>query len=426
MASESEIVSFKTKAWADPRMVDWYAKRVTENVGDNRLKNHIETGLIRTLAHGHDILDVGIGSGRASLPLLDTGISLTGIDSSQAMLDECRRRADGRPIRLQVGDVNAIPFPDAAFDSLISLNVMTHFPNWREVLPEWLRVLRPGGRLVFDIYSLDHIEAVIALRGPGLEHLLPGQAEANPTAFNMRARVAELADFAHAQGIALAAIHPYCGTLGGDQNYWMQAGWANGRIWDRMKSWIAEDDKLFDFLVFLEEQGYARLNSKASARFMVVFEKSPDNGATASVLAHQRAIDAALAAPVRLSSLAPFLGMPLEDWRRRFNTHLDHPLNRLALFQLLTAGLVSGMQPDLADWLEPRHAALFDRWTLAFQLDQQIYQLASTWYQAPAYADLLEYKGVPLGPGLEYETVQALVRAAVSNNAIDPENSDHV
>lgn len=426
MASESEIVSFKTTAWADPRMVDWYAKKVTENVGDNRLKNRIETGLIASLVRGHDILDVGIGSGRASLPLLETGIALTGIDSSQAMLDECRRRAGKHPIRLQVGDVNAIPFPDAAFDSLVSLNVMTHFPNWRELLREWLRVLRPGGRLVFDIYSLDQIEAIIALRGPGLEPLLPSNAEMNPSAFNMRVRVAELAEFALAEGITLAAIHPYCGTLGGDQNYWMQQGWANGRIWNRMKSWIAEDEKLFDFLVFLEQHGYARLNSKASGRFMVVFEKSPDDGETARVSAWQDAVDAALAGPVRLSNLAPFLDLPLADWRSQFNSHLDHPPNRLMLFQLLTAGLVSGLEIDLVDWLEPRHVALFDRWLLAFQLDQQIYHLASTWYQAQPYADLLEYKGVPLGPGLEYESVQALMRAAVSSNTTDSGSSDHV
>jgi hypothetical protein len=206
----------------------------------------------------------------------------------------------------------------------------------------------------------------------------------------------------------------------------MQAGWANGRIWNRMKSWIAEDEKLFEFLVFLEQQGYARLNSKASGRFMVVLEKKPNNGDTARVMAHQAAIDAALAGPARLSNLAPFLDLPLADWRSQFNSHLDHPPNRLMLFQLLTAGLVSGMEFDLADWLEPRHVSLFDRWLLAFQLDQQIYHLASTWYQAQPYADLLEYKGVPLGPGLEYKSVQALMRAAVSSNTNDSGSSDHV
>jgi len=282
--------------------------------------------------------------------------------------------------------------------------------------------LRPGGRLVFDIYSLDHIEAVMAQRGPGLEPLLPSQAALDPATFNMRVRVAELAEFARDQGITLAAVHPYCGTLGGDSNYWMREGWAKGRIWERMKSWIAEDDHLFEFLAFLEQQGYARLNSKVSARFMVVFEKSPDSGATERVLAHQDAIDAALAEPVRLQALAPYLGMPLDKWRGRFNSHLDHPPNRLALFQLLSAGLVAGMQVDLADWLEPRHAPVFDRWILAFELDQQIYRLASTWYQAQPYADLLEYQGVPLGPGLEYETLQALMRVALAN---DQDSDDH-
>lgn len=421
MTSESEIVSFKTTAWADPGMVGWYAQRVVENVGDNRLKNRVETHLIRTLARGHDILDVGIGSGRASLPLLETGIALTGIDSSQAMLDECRRRAGGRPIRLEHGDITAIPYADESFDTLVSLNVMTHFPNWREVLPEWLRVLRPGGRMVFDIYSLDHIEAVAARRGPGLEHLLPGgldQLQANE--FQMRIKVSELAEFALAAGVRLTAIHPYLGSLGSESNFWTCEGWAKGRSWDRLKSWIADDERLFEFFLFLELEGYLHLDSTSSARFMVVIEKSADEGETERVLARQAAVASALAAPVlRLSDLAPFLGMPLAEWRATFNRHLDHPLNRLALFQLLSAGLDAGLQPELADWLEPRHVELFDRWLLAWEMDKQLYGLASGWYRAEIYEGLLEYKGVPLGPGLEYQTLQTLVRAALHNNPLD-------
>lgn len=425
MAMNNDIVHYKTQAWADPRMVEWYARRVTENVGDNRLKNRIETGLIRRLVRGREVLDVGIGTGRASLPLLDEGVALTGIDSSQAMLDECRRRAGGRPIRLQVGDVNAIPFPDAAFDSVVSLNVMTHFPHWREVLPEWLRVLRPGGRLVFDIYSLDHLEAVIARQGPGLEHLLPDQGGANPAGFNMRVRVDELARFARDRGITLAAVHPYCVSLGDDQNYWMRRGWAQGRIWTRMKSWIAEDDRLYDFLVFLEEHGFAHLHAKVGARFMVVLEKAPDAGATEAVLRRQADLEAVFSeSPLRLDRLAPYLDLPPDAWRARLAGHLAHPPNRLMLFQLLTAALECGLEPDLADWLEPGHAALFDRWMLAYQLDRQIYGLASTWYLDEPYAGLLEYKGVPLGPGLEYESVQAMMRAALSDLAGPEANKD--
>ncbi len=413
MASERDIIDYKTRAWADPRMVDWYAKRVSENVGGNRLINRVETGLIAANIQGRDVLDVGIGSGRASLPLLDEGITVTGIDSSRAMLDECRRRAGGRPIRLEVGDVTAIPFAAEAFDSVVSLNVLTHFPNWREVLPEWLRVLRPGGRLVFDVYSLDHAEAVAASQGIDVASLLAGHLGEDPARYNLRLKVAELAEFAQARGISLIGIHPYSGTVGGDQNFWLARGWANGRVWERMKSWIAEDDRLFDFLAFLEESFIARLNSRASGRFMVVLEKSPDAGSTGQVLARQDAVTRA-AASGRVSDLAPFLGMAVADWRAHLDAHLDHPPNRLALFQLLTAAFAAGQAVDLADACASRHAEVLDRWALGFDLDQQIYDLASGWHRNPDLAEVLTWKGVPLGPGLEYDTVQALMRAALA------------
>ncbi len=420
MASERDIIDYKTRAWADPRMVDWYARRVSENVGGNRLINRVETGLIAAHIRGRDVLDVGIGTGRASLPLLERGITVTGIDSSQAMLDECRRRAGGRPIRLEVGDVTAIPFAAEAFDAVVSLNVLTHFPNWREVLPEWLRVLRPGGRLVFDVYSRDHAEAVAANQGIDVDTLLAGHLGEDPSRYNLRLKVAELAEFATASGVSLVGIHPYSGTVGGDQNFWLARGWAHGRVWERMKTWIAEDDRLFECLAFLEEECFTRLNSRASGRFMVVLEKSPDAGSTGQVLARQEAV-ALAAASGRLSDLEPFLGMTAADWRARLDAHLDHPPNRLALFQLLTAAFAAGQAVDLADACVPRHAEVLDRWALAFDLDRQIHDLASGWHRNPALAEALTWKGVPLGPGLEYDTVQALMRAALATG----QGADH-
>lgn len=425
MASERDIIAYKTGAWADPRMVDWYARRVSENVGGNRLINRVETGLIAAHVRGRDVLDVGIGTGRASLPLLERGITVTGIDSSQAMLDECRRRAGGRPIRLEVGDVTAIPFADAAFDSVVSLNVLTHFPNWREVLPEWLRVVRPGGRLVFDVYSRDHAEAVAAQRGLSVAELLAGRLGDDPSRYNLRLGVAELAAFAREQGVTLVDIHPYSGTVGGDQNFWLEQGWANGRVWERMQSWIAEDERLFEFLAFLEQEGFTRLNSKASGRYMVVLEKTPDAGDAARVLARQAEVDLALASPLSLARLAPFLGLDQTEWRGRLNAHLDHPRNRLALFQLLTAAMAAGVSIELAAWFEPRHAEVLERWMLAHDLDRQIYDLASGWHQAQPYADLLTYQGVPLGPGLEYDSVRELVRVALGGQSAGGTGAEH-
>lgn len=421
MASERDIIAYKTGAWADPRMVDWYARRVTENVGGNRLVNRVETGLIAANVRGREVLDVGIGTGRASLPLLEAGLDLTGIDSSQAMLDECRRRAGSHPIRLEVGDVTAIPFADASFDSLVSLNVLTHFPNWRAVLSEWLRVARPGGRLVFDVYSMDHIDAVAKSHGMETSEVLSGLWGDDPSRYNLRLGVAELASFAGERGITLAGIHPYSGTVGGDQNMWLERGWAHGRVWERMKSWIAEDDRLFEFLVFLETELFVHLNTQVSGRYMVVLEKSPDDGRTARQLQRQAAV-AALPDLLSMDDLAPFLALSPQSWRERCNGYLAHPRNRLVLFQLLTALKEAGKTLDLADWFDPAHAALLDHWQLAYDLDQQIYSLASGWHRGAPYVEALTYKGVPLGPGLEYETVRAMMNVALASHA---EEADH-
>jgi SAM-dependent methyltransferase len=415
MTSERDIIAYKTQAWADPGMVDWYARRVTENVGVNRLINRVETELIAANLRGRTILDIGIGTGRASLPLLDHGLQVTGIDSSQAMLDECRRRAGDRPIHLTPGDVTAVPFEDAGFDSAISLNVLTHFPNWRAVLPEWLRVVRPGGRVVFDVYSMDHVEAVARNTGDSVEALLAGRMGEDPSRYNLRLRLAELAEFADAQGVALLAAHPYSGTLGGDQNFWLARGWAHGRMWERLQSWIAEDEKLFHFLAFLELEGFARMGAEASGRFMVVLEKrAPQAGENAALVDRQARLNALwTAGDTRLSDLAACLGEDGAAWRARLDGHLDHPRNRLFLFHLLTALSAAGARLDIEDWFGARHAVLLDRWLLALELDRQIYGLASGWHRQRPFADILAYKGVSLGPALEYDSVRAMMRVAL-------------
>ena len=86
-----------------------------ENEGTNRLKNAVEISLCEKFAVGPEVLDVGIGTGRASLPLLDKGWRLTGVDSSQAMLDECARHANGKPIQLKLGDSLCLTFPGQRF-----------------------------------------------------------------------------------------------------------------------------------------------------------------------------------------------------------------------------------------------------------------------------------------------------------------------
>jgi ubiquinone/menaquinone biosynthesis C-methylase UbiE len=154
--SNDALRQWKTDAWKNPAMVDIYLNNVNDEYGKNRLKNFVEIELCDKYSVGKTILDVGIGTGRASLPLAKKGFHVTGIDSSQAMLDATKKQAGNLPVTLMPGDVEKLPFPDASFDTAMALNVVVHFRAWDKIMAEMLRVVKPGGRVIFDIYSFEN------------------------------------------------------------------------------------------------------------------------------------------------------------------------------------------------------------------------------------------------------------------------------
>ncbi|MDD9375676.1 methyltransferase domain-containing protein [Streptomyces sp. ZAF1911] len=101
-----------------------------------------------------EVLEVAIGTG-LNLPLYPPGVHLTGIEWSRQMLALARRRADelGLVADLREGDAQALPFPDAAFDSVVCTLALCAIPDEQRAIAEMSRVLKPGGRLLL----LDHV-----------------------------------------------------------------------------------------------------------------------------------------------------------------------------------------------------------------------------------------------------------------------------
>lgn len=97
-----------------------------------------------------DTLDAGCGTGFLSFELTARGHRVTGIDFAPAMLAEARRKAaqSDAAIRFEEGDVEQLPFPPHSFDLAISRHVLWTLPHPQAAIDEWIRVLRPGGRLV--------------------------------------------------------------------------------------------------------------------------------------------------------------------------------------------------------------------------------------------------------------------------------------
>jgi ubiquinone/menaquinone biosynthesis C-methylase UbiE len=99
---------------------------------------------------GLDALDLGCGTGFLSLELWARGHRVTGVDFAPAMLERARAKAaeHGAPIGFEEADAEALPFASESFDLAISRHLLWTLPHPEAAIDEWLRILRPGGRLV--------------------------------------------------------------------------------------------------------------------------------------------------------------------------------------------------------------------------------------------------------------------------------------
>ena len=97
-----------------------------------------------------EALDAGCGTGFLSFELAARGHRVTGVDFAPAMLAQARRKATQQnfPVRFEEADAERLSFPAASFDLAISRHVLWTLPHPEAAIDEWIRVLRPGGRLV--------------------------------------------------------------------------------------------------------------------------------------------------------------------------------------------------------------------------------------------------------------------------------------
>ena len=100
---------------------------------------------------GESILDAGCGTGRCLEPMIRAGAEPVGMDFSEGMLTVARRRQPDVP--LVKGDLQSkFPFEDGGFDAVLCALIGEHLDEPILALHQMLRVLRPGGRLVFSVY----------------------------------------------------------------------------------------------------------------------------------------------------------------------------------------------------------------------------------------------------------------------------------
>lgn len=140
--------------------------------------------LIREAARvgpGSRVLDVACGPGLVALHLAEAAGHVTGLDITPAMLEKARelqRQLGLENLSWDLGRADALPYPDASFDAVVTRFSFHHLMEPAKALSEMVRVCRPGGRVVVcDVHTTTPEQAaeydrLERLRDPSHVHAL--------------------------------------------------------------------------------------------------------------------------------------------------------------------------------------------------------------------------------------------------------------
>jgi ubiquinone/menaquinone biosynthesis C-methylase UbiE len=95
-------------------------------------------------------LDVGAGTGFLSLILDEMGANVTGLDLSRGMLSYAKKSClkQNKKLELCLGDAESLPIQSSSFDLVTSRHLLWTLPDPARAVAEWMRVLRPGGKII--------------------------------------------------------------------------------------------------------------------------------------------------------------------------------------------------------------------------------------------------------------------------------------
>lgn len=132
--------------YVDPAVADGFDQlRFGGPIGRHLLETQ-QRQLVEAFAPlaGRRLLDVGAGTGRASIALAREGADVVGLDASAEMLRVARRAAADAGVTLELGiaDAHHLPLPDRSVDGAVCLRVLMHAIDWRLCVAELCRVSR--------------------------------------------------------------------------------------------------------------------------------------------------------------------------------------------------------------------------------------------------------------------------------------------
>ena len=146
-----------------------------------KLEPDIATAVTRAIlgelrsAGADRVLEIGVGTGRISRPLMAEGIHITGVDISALMMRKLLNQLSSvhQPPSLLLGDATALPFRDGAFPAVLAVHVLHLVSSPVEAIKEVRRVLESGGVFLHQTHrdngsldaSADKFDELLISRG---------------------------------------------------------------------------------------------------------------------------------------------------------------------------------------------------------------------------------------------------------------------
>jgi SAM-dependent methyltransferase len=140
-----DFVDFEKASWVKlSAHYDDFAGRTTRQATDVALE-------AVNAAAGTRLLDVATGPGYVAAEAVRRGADAIGIDFSSDMVADARKRFP--ELQIRIGDAERLDFRDDTFDAVVCAFGLLHLPRPGKAIAEAYRVLRPGGRYAFTVWS---------------------------------------------------------------------------------------------------------------------------------------------------------------------------------------------------------------------------------------------------------------------------------
>ncbi len=119
------------------------------------------------------VLDAGCGNGLFTIPLSAHARQVYGVDFTEELLNDLKVHLPTCPpanLQLIQGDLRRLPFSEEFFDSIVCYSTLYYIRELDLALREFHRVLKRGGRAIFDLGNVNSLEARHSLRSYRVPH----------------------------------------------------------------------------------------------------------------------------------------------------------------------------------------------------------------------------------------------------------------